>query len=122
MRAALDSYYDNPVIDELVSWLPANRKWRRIRASFPMLRKPFIEVTLANGNIVTRHFPRSFFDKHWAKAVVILETLMEIEIVSEFDYDPVPDRESLEKSILSTRQSLIKAACPCSIMACMNNF
>ena len=59
MNLALDQLADNPIIDELVVWPPRGQRIVRIRACNVLFRKPFIEVTLADGEIFQRHFPNA---------------------------------------------------------------
>lgn len=110
MNLALEQLADNPIIDELVEWPPRASRCLSIRASCVMFRKPFIEVSLADGEIFQRHFPRPSFTEHWAQAVVILETLTDIELISEFSYSPVPERDALVTRILTCRDESIAEA------------
>ena len=59
MNLALDRYADNPIIDELVFWPPKRQRISRVRACSSLFRKPFIEVELANGEMVTAHCPNT---------------------------------------------------------------
>ena len=110
MNLALDQLADNPIIDELVVWPPRNQSIVSLRACSVMFRKPFIEVTLADGEVFQRHFPRPSFVGFWAEAVVILETLTDIKLISEFNYKAVADREELVARVLACRdESIIEA-------------
>ncbi len=110
MNLALDQLADNPIIDELVVWPPRNQRIISLRACSVMFRKPFIEVTLADGEVFQRHFPRPSFGKYWAEVVVILETLTRIKLVSDFSFDAVADREELVARVLACRdESIVEA-------------
>jgi hypothetical protein len=110
MNLALDQLADNPIIDELVVWPPRTERIVSIRACCVMFRKPFIEVTLADGDVFQRHFPRPSFSEFWAEVVVILETLTGIELISEFNYEAVADREALVARVLACRdESIVEA-------------
>ena len=95
MNLALDLLADNPIIDELVEWPPRSRPIRQIRACSVMFRKPFIEVSLDGGEVFQRHFQRPSFAESWAEARVILQTLTDIELITDFRCPEVPDREAL---------------------------
>ena len=107
MNLALDHYADNPVIDEIVCWPPKAQKMKSIRACLPIFRKPFIEIEMEDGEIMVRHFLKPSFDRHWAEAMVILETICDIELQSDFQFEPYRDRETLAKKVLATRQECI---------------
>jgi hypothetical protein len=110
MNLALDQLADNPIIDELVVSPPRAQRIVSILACCVMFRKPFIEVTLADGDVFQRHFPRPSFSRFWAEAVVILETLTGIELISEFNYETVADRAALVARVLACRdESIVEA-------------
>jgi hypothetical protein len=110
MNLALDQLADNPIIDELVVWPPRELRIVSIRACSVMFRKPFIEVTLADGDVFQRHFPRPSFVGFWAEAAVILETLTDIKLISEFNYEAVADRKALVARVLACRdESIVEA-------------
>jgi hypothetical protein len=110
MNLALDHLADNPVIDELVSWPPRAQRIVRVRGCNALFRKPFIEVTLADGEVFQRHFPRQGFAEDWAEARVILQTLTRIEVVSDFEHQPVADRDGLVARVLACRDECIAEA------------
>ena len=110
MNLAFEELADNPVIDELVRWPPRTQAIRSIRACNVLFRKPFIEVTLADGEVFQRHFARPDFAEHWAEASVILETLTDIELVAEFAFTPIRDRSALVDRILDCRRDCIVEA------------
>ena len=110
MKLALEQLSDNPIIDELV-YLPLHsRRITSLRACSVMFRKPFIEVTLADGEVIQRHFPRPSFGEYWAEACVILETLTRIKLISDFNFNPVADREELVRRVLTCRDECIAEA------------
>ncbi len=108
MQLALDHFADNPVIDEIVVWPPRDRKITRIRACNVLFRRPFIEVTLADGEVFQRHFLRQSFARDWAEAQVVLETLTSIELITEFPLAPLTDRDARIESILAVRDDAIR--------------
>ena len=110
MNLALDRYAENPIIDELVAWPPRARRIRRVRASNPMFRRPFVEVDLEDGSQFHRHFQRESFVEHWAEAVVILQALTGIEVVADFRFVPRPDAAALEKEIIEARDECLAEA------------
>ena len=110
MNLALDEFADNPIIDELMRWPPRDQAMRSIRACNVLFRKPFIEVQLADGDVFQRHFSRADFGKHWAEASVILQTLTRAEIISEFDFVPLTDRDELARRALECRERCIAEA------------
>ena len=110
MKLALEQLSDNPIIDELV-YLPVHsRRIVSLRACSVMFRKPFIEVTLADGEVIQRHFQRLSFAESWAEACVILETLTGIRLISDFRFNPVANREELVAQVLSCRDECIADA------------
>jgi len=110
MKLALEQLADNPIIDEL-AFLPVHsQRIISLRACSVMFRKPFIEVTLANGEVFQRHFPRPAFAESWAEACVILDTLTDIQLISDFRFNPVVDREALVARVLACRDECIADA------------
>jgi hypothetical protein len=107
MNLALDHLADNPIIDELVCWPPSTRRIRRVRAANVMFRKPFIEVEYEDGEVFHRHFTRDSFANDWAEAWIILDTLTTIELISDFDFEPVTEPEKLAQQVLQTRDECI---------------
>ena len=112
MNLALDRFADNPIIDELVRWPPMPQPMRRIRAASSMFRSPFIEVELADGETFQRHFPRRRFAEDWAEARILLDTLTDIELVSEFEPPAVADAETLRAEALQVLEESIAEAEP----------
>jgi hypothetical protein len=110
VNLALDHLAENPIIDELVRWPPASRRIVSLRACCVVFRKPFIELTMADGEISQRHFARPSFSEHWAEASVILETLTRIRLISEFSFKPVADRAALVARVLACRDDCIAEA------------
>ncbi len=108
MNQVLDYYADNPIIDELVFWPPKSRRIKSVRAASVLFRKPFIEVELEGGEVFHRHFARDSFAQFWAEACVILDTLTRIELISDFSFEPVIEREKLQRQILAIRDDLIE--------------
>lgn len=107
MNSALDQYAENPIIDELVFWPPKSERIVSVRACCVLFRKPFIEVTLAGGEVFQRHFPRPGFVDFWAEARVILETVSSIELVEDFDFEPLAEAEKLSREVLAMRDQCI---------------
>ena len=107
MNSALDQYAENPIIDELVFWPPKSQRIVSVRACCVLFRKPFIEVTMAGGEVFQRHFLRQGFVEFWAEARVILETLSSIELVSDFDYETPGETEKLMREVLAVRDECI---------------
>jgi hypothetical protein len=110
MNLALDQLADNPIIDELVFLPPKSARMLSVRACCVMFRKPFIEVVMADGEVFQRHFPRPLFGEHWAEACVILETLTRIKLISDFNFNPLADREELIGRVLTCRDECIAEA------------
>ncbi len=108
MNSLLDEYGDNPIIDELVFRPPQKQRIVSIRACNVLFRRPFIEVEMEDGEVFQRHFLRSSFAGSWAQAVVILETVTRIKLISDFSFQPVKDRESLVAEVLANRDECIK--------------
>lgn len=107
MNLALYRYADNPIIDELVSWPPESRKVKSLRACMPMIRRPFIEIEYSDADLRHRHFAKSSFVEFWSEAVVIIDAITDIELISEFAFRPFPDRENLKKEVLESRDECI---------------
>ena len=110
MNLALDQLADNPIIDELVQWPPREQRMQSLRACSVLFRKPFIEARMADGELFQRQFARPGFSGYWAEASVILETLTGIEIVSDFSFTPVADRDALVRRVLACRDEGIAEA------------
>ncbi|MCP4487666.1 MAG: hypothetical protein GY820_10175 [Gammaproteobacteria bacterium] len=108
MKLALDKFADNPVIDELLCRWKNHKKIINLRASAPMLRRPFIEISYQEGEIVHMHFPKELFVHYWSEAVVVLEALTDIELISEFKCHSINSREVTHKIALSTRAACIR--------------
>ena len=107
MNLALNKYADNPIIDELVDWSPNPLKVKSMRGSFPVIRKPFVEIEYADGEFRHRQLPRSTFVQFWSEAVVIIGTITDIELISEFKFAPVSNRENLIKEVLASVEECI---------------
>jgi hypothetical protein len=110
MKLALDELADNPILDELLFWMPKDQRIVSLRACSVLFRRPFIEFQQADGKMVQRHFERASFAGHWAEALVILETLTDIEIVSDFAFTPVSNRQELVDRALACRERCIAEA------------
>jgi len=108
MNLALDQYTDNPIIDELVCWPPRPQKVKSLRGCFPMIRKPFIEIEYMDGESRHLHLPKSSFVEFWSEAVVIISAITDIELISEFKFQPLQDKESLIKEVLESRDECIE--------------
>jgi len=79
-----------------------------IRAGNVLFRSPFIEVEMENGEIFQRQFARDSFPEYWAEAAVILETMTDIKIISDFSFVPVADRARLVAEVLANRDECIE--------------
>lgn len=108
MNLTLDRYAENPIIDELVYWPPKQHRIQSVRACCVMFRKPFIEVSMEGGEVFQRHFVRDSFARYWAEASVILDTLTNIELISDFEFEPVRDSEKLVQEVLTNRDECIR--------------
>jgi hypothetical protein len=108
MNLVLDRYADNPIIDELVSWPPNPQKVKSLRGCFPMIRKPFIEIEYVGGESIHRHFAKSSFVEFWSEAIVIVGAITDIDLISEFKFPPVQNRENFKNEILESRQECIE--------------
>lgn len=107
MNLALDRYADNPIIDELVCWPPNPQKVKSLRGCFPMLRRPFIEIEYVDGKSRHQHFAKNSFVEFWSEAVVIVGVITDIDLISEFKFRPVSNRDIFEKDVLESRQECI---------------
>ena len=112
MKLALDKFSDNPIIDEILDCMDNTRVISSIRASRPMWRKPFIEIEYITGTPDHRHFMKDSFNRYWADAEVVLETLTNIQLMSEFDSGAVNNKEAMVETILSTRNACIRECEP----------
>ena len=65
---------------------------------------------MAGGEVHHRHFPRDSFARDWAEARVILETLTEIELISDFRFHPLADPQALIGDVLQARDECIADA------------
>lgn len=111
MNHTLDQFSDNPIIDTLVSWPPRSQAVTTIRASAPFFRDPFIEVTLDDGEVITRSFGKGGFGEYWAEAIIILEAITPIRLISDLRSVPaLGDPEGFVKEILSEREESIQEA------------
>jgi len=108
MNLALERYADNPIIDELVCWPPKPHRMKSIRAGNVLFRKPFVEVEMEDGEIYQRQFERDSFPAFWAEACVILETMTDIKLVSDFSFTPVAGRARLVADVLANRDECIE--------------
>ncbi|MCP4238228.1 MAG: hypothetical protein GY770_32465, partial [Aestuariibacter sp.] len=96
------------LIDELLCQWDNHRAIISLRASAPMWRKPFIEISYLDGEIVDMHFAKDLFVHYWSEAVVVLETLTDIELISEFKYHLPDNHEETNQVALSTRAACIR--------------
>ena len=110
MISALEHFAENPIIDELVYLPHKTCRINSVRASAPAFRRPFIEVEMADGEMYHRHFLRDSFGRDWAQAVVILETLTDIALISDFKFHPVSKPQELIDEVLKTRDECIAEA------------
>ena len=108
MNLALERYADNPIIDELVCWPPKPQRMKSIRAGNVLFRKPFIEIEMEDGEIFQRQFERDSFAESWAEACVIIETMTDIKLVSDFSFAPVVERARLVADVLANRDECIE--------------
>ncbi len=109
MKLALDRFADNPVIDELICRMESELAIKSLRACAPMWRKPFIEIEYrATDRQDHMHFPKELFVHYWSEASLILETLTDIELISEFKCSPIQHRTATVRSIISTRNACIR--------------
>ncbi|MGB0847465.1 MAG: hypothetical protein ACPGSM_12115 [Thiolinea sp.] len=108
MHHTLDQFTDNPIIDEIVCWPPREKAISSIRASVPMFRKPFIEVTLKDGETSVIPFAKQNFGEYWSEAQVILETLTGIELIAEFQQARRSDHDELVAQVLAERDESIE--------------
>ena len=108
MNLALSYYAENPVIDRLVQWPPHAGKILRIRAATPVLRKPFIEIEYSNGKTEQHIFAKEQFARFWAEATVIINTLTDIEIISEVRYQPDVSAQELIADVMNSRREAIE--------------
>ena len=122
MNLALDHFADNPIIDELVFWPPKPRRISSVRACSALLRKPFIEVCMEDGEVFQRHFARDSFAGHWAEACVILQTLTTIETISDFGFTPAANREQLVRRALEARAACIAECEPMYLQGMYEQF
>ncbi|MCP4432534.1 MAG: hypothetical protein GY806_16285 [Gammaproteobacteria bacterium] len=109
MKLALDRFADNPVIDELICRTDTNWAIKSLRACAPIWRKPFIEIEYSNSKKIDHmHFAKELFIHYWSEATVILETLTDIELISEFKCHSISNRKATVETILSTRNACIR--------------
>ncbi len=108
MNLVLERLADNSIIDELVEWPPRSQKISRIRACLPIFRSPFIEIETADAQISIRHFAKEDFVRDWAEACVILQTLSDIQLVSEFEFNPRQDIDALSSRVLRLREECME--------------
>jgi len=108
MNLVLDRYADNPIIEALVCWPPGQQKVKSIRGCFPMIRHPFIEVETVDGELTHRHFQKDTFIYFWSEAEVIISAITDIELISEFNYQPMQNPQTLAKEVLEFRKECIE--------------
>jgi hypothetical protein len=108
MNLLLDKYGENPIIDELVFWPPKKQPIKSIRACSTMFRRPFIEVEMQDGEVFHRHFLRDSFAENWAEAIVILETVTTIELISDFTFRKHQEAQKLSWEVEAIRDECIK--------------
>ena len=112
MNLLLDKYGENPVIDELVFWPPKKQKIKSVRASAPIFRRPFIEVEMQDGEVFHRHFLRESFAENWAEAIVILEAVTTINLISDFSFRKHAEAQKLTWEVQAIREECIKESDP----------
>ena len=110
MNHTLDQFSDNPIIYELVSWPPRSQSVSSLRASSPLFRKPFVEITLDDNEMITRTYSKEGFTEYWTEAKIILETLTSIELISDVKVSEVMDIDELIARILEEKQESIADA------------
>ena len=107
MNCVLGRFTDNPIIARMVTWPPSKQRVITLRGSHPVFRKPFIEIEYEGGKTKAYSFPKSAFSNFWAEAVVIIETVTDIEVLSEFDYKPIENKSALVSQVLAEKQECI---------------
>lgn len=110
MNHTLDQFTDNPIIDELVSWPPRSQSISSVRASSPLFRKPFVEITLDDDETITRSFVKDGFTEYWTEAKIILETLTPIDLVSDVKVSESIDIDELIARIFEERNESMAEA------------
>ncbi len=110
MNLALEHFAENPIIDDLVYLPHKSNRIDSVRACASMFRRPFIEVEMADGQVHHRHFLRDHFARDWAEAIVILDTLTDIELISDFRFQPMRDPRALIDKVLAARDECIAEA------------
>jgi len=108
MNSALDEFADNPIIEELNFLRSHFKKIKSLRASNTLWRKAFIEINHDGGKIDHLRFERENFNRDWAEASVILQTLTDIKCTAEFDFNPPADKNALIEKVLQTRDKCIE--------------
>lgn len=110
VNLVLAQYTDNPIIAVLVSWPPHPLGIHRIRASNPLLRKPFIEISYRDGGHTQHAFGKQGFLRFWQETELLLQRLTDIDLTKEFSLDEMEDKAAftaelencLEESILES--------------------
>lgn len=110
MNHTLDQFTDNPIIDELVSWPPRSQSISSVRASSPLFRQPFVEITLDDDKTITKSFAKGGFTEYWTEAKVILETLTPIKLISDVKVAESIDIDALVARIHEERDESITEA------------
>jgi len=110
MNHTLDQFSDNPIIDELVRWPPRAQSISSVRASSPMFRQPFVEITLDNDETITRTFAKDGFTEYWTEAKVILDTLTSIKLISDVKVSETIDIDELTARIHEEREESVADA------------
>ena len=110
MKSVLEHFTENAIIDELIYLSSETHRIHSVRACAPMFRRPFIEVEMANGEVHHRHFQRERFARDWSEALVILETLTGIELLSDFKFQPLRHRLALVQKVEIIREACLADA------------
>ena len=110
MNLLLDKYADNPIIDELVFWPPKSKAMVSVRACAPMFRRPFLEIEFEDGETLHRHFMRENFARDWSEAIVILEAVTTIKVISDFSFPKYAQAQQLTWEVEAIREDCIKEA------------
>ena len=107
MNCVLGRFTDNPIIARIVAWPPSKQKVVTLRGSLPIFRNPFIEIVYEGGQTKAFSFQKSGFSKFWAEAAVIIETVTDIELISEFNFRPISDKSGLISEVLTEKKECI---------------
>jgi hypothetical protein len=110
LNLALDNFADNPIVDELVYWPPKGSAVTSVVCSALTDEETTLCIKYRDGRELVQRFPTERILPHWPEAVVVVEALTDIKMISDIDHPPVENAENLADAALKHRDQCIEVS------------